>query len=85
MKKLFSHHYPLVIYLVLFSLLFSLKIIEYPSPFFDWDESIYAQVGREMIESKSYFIPLWQGEEWLDKPPLVPLFYGVVMTLTPFI
>ncbi len=53
-------------------------------PFFDWDESIYSQVGIEMIERFS-LVPSWQGVTWLDKPPLVPLFYGAVIKLFPFI
>lgn len=84
-KAAFANHYPLVIYLLIFAVVFSLKLIQNPFPFFDWDESIYAEVGREMIDSKSFFIPLWQGQQWLDKPPLVPLFYGIVMFLTPFV
>lgn len=83
--RVLFRHYPIVLYLSLFSLVFSLKIIAHPYPFFDWDESIYAQVGREMMETKSYFVPLWQGDFWLDKPPLVPLFYGIVMSITPFL
>lgn len=53
----------------------------YPTPFFDWDESIYAQVGREMIQNQSFFVPLWQGLPWLDKPPIPSLFYGIVQLL----
>lgn len=53
------------------------KVISDVRPFFDWDEGIYAQVGREMIRSKSYLVPLWQGRAWLDKPPLPPLLYGI--------
>lgn len=83
LRMVFSH-YPLVVYLAFFTIVFSIKIISNPFPFFDWDESIYAQVGREMIQAKSYFVPMWQGDFWLDKPPLVPLFYGIVMSITPF-
>lgn len=83
MRKLLNDHYPLILYLVFFAVIFSIKIIQHPFPFFDWDESIYAQVGREMMQEKSYAVPLWQGRDWLDKPPLVPLFYGAVMILTP--
>ena len=77
-------HYPIILYLLFFVIIFSIKIISHPFPFFDWDESIYAEVGREMIAAKSYLVPLWQGQAWLDKPPLVPLFYGIVMLVTPF-
>lgn len=74
-------------FLIIFFLLFyfgttAYKFIAYPTPFYDWDESIYAQVGREMVQQKS-IVPLWQGRYWLDKPPLVPLAYGIVETIAP--
>lgn len=77
-------HWQIILYLTILTILFTIKIINNPLPFFDWDESIYAQVGKEMIQNRS-IIPLWQGQNWLDKPPLVPLFYGAVMKFTPFI
>lgn len=51
-------------------------------PFFDWDESIYAQVGKEMVAQKS-FVPLWQGQAWLEKPPLVPFINGILINNVP--
>lgn len=53
-------------------------------PFFDWDESIYSQVGIEMLNRMS-LVPSWQGVTWLDKTPLVPVFYGLVIKLFPFV
>ncbi len=45
----------------------------------DWDEAIYAQVSKEMIESGNYVVPHWNYEPWFDKPPLLTwttaLFY----------
>jgi hypothetical protein len=55
-------------------------LVSRPVPFFDWDEAIYVQVGKEMMKKKS-FIPLWQGSYWLDKPPLVMLVYGLINKL----
>lgn len=78
-------HWLIAAYLIAYTAIFGFKIWMHPFPFFDWDESIYAQVGREMMRAGSYAIPLWQGEYWLDKPPLVPLFYGIVMAVTPMI
>ncbi|MCX6731231.1 MAG: hypothetical protein NTZ55_05265 [Candidatus Roizmanbacteria bacterium] len=74
MKK----HIPFFIILFVFLSLQLFKVISDVRPFFDWDEGIYAQVGREMIRAKSYLVPLWQGKAWLDKPPLPPLVYGIV-------
>jgi len=69
-----------IVFLFLYTCLFSFKIISQRTPFFDWDESIYAQVGREMVANKS-LVPLWQGQVWLDKPPLAPLLYGFVQLI----
>lgn len=84
MKKIFKEHLLIILFLSFYFLVISFKLISYPTPFFDWDEAINAQVGREMIQNKS-LVPLWQGKVWLDKPPLILLFYGVVPKLFPFV
>lgn len=72
-------------YILLFIFLFTFlgvhlfKVVSDTRPFYDWDEAIYAQVGKEMIQSKSYLVPLWQGKAWLDKPPIPPLMYGLMI------
>lgn len=71
-----------ILFLAIFTFVLGAKLITHPTPFFDWDESIYAQVGREMVQQKS-FVPLWQGQVWLDKPPLAPLTYGIVESIIP--
>jgi len=73
MKK----HIILFIFIFLFTAIHFYKVLSHVTPFFDWDEGIYAQVGREMIRENSFLIPLWQGRVWLDKPPLPPLLYGL--------
>lgn len=82
-NNIFLDHLPFILFLAGFFLLVAFLIISRNTPFFDWDESIYAQVGREMIRSKSFFVPLWQGRAWLDKPPIPSLFYGII-ELLPF-
>ncbi len=77
-------HFLLFIFLFFYFAVISFKLISTPTPFFDWDESINAEVGKEMI-SQSSLVPLWQGKAWLDKPPLPFLFFGIIMKLTPFI
>ncbi len=87
MKNILSKirfHYPIVVFLTFYFLIFAIKLSTSPAPFYDWDESIYAEVGKEMVERRS-LVPLWQYQTWLDKPPLVPLFYGLIMQMTPFI
>ncbi|CAN5614202.1 hypothetical protein BH20ACI3_BH20ACI3_34500 [soil metagenome] len=34
-----------------------------------WDEAIYAQVSKEMIETGSWLTPHWNGHQWFQKPP----------------
>ncbi len=80
--KLAKTHYFIVAFLMFFFAITAYKFIAHPTPFYDWDESIYAQVGREMVQQKS-LVPLWQGQAWLDKPPLVPLAYGIVESIIP--
>lgn len=83
-NNIFLDHLPLLLFIVGFFLLVTYLIINRSAPFYDWDESIYAQVGREMMKSKSFFVPIWQGRPWLDKPPVPSLFYGIV-ELLPFV
>lgn len=83
-KKSFFNHLFIILFLFLYLIIISQKIISTPLPFYDWDEAIYAEVGREMIERRS-IIPLWQGKYWLDKPPLVMLIYGSVSKILSFL
>lgn len=78
MKK----HWPIIIFLTIYFILIASKLVAHPTPFFDWDESLYVQTGREMIEQNKFLFPVWQGRYWLDKPPLIPLVYGLVAKLT---
>jgi 4-amino-4-deoxy-L-arabinose transferase-like glycosyltransferase len=39
-------------------------------PLAEWDEGIYAEVSREMLQ-RGWLIPHWNGEVWLEKPPLM--------------
>jgi len=84
LKNRMHKHWAVLLYLCAYVGIFAHKLITKPAPFFDWDESIYAQVGREMVHRAS-LVPSWQYETWLDKPPFVPLFYGTLMKMTPFI
>ncbi len=76
MSKIKKHFF-IIFFLFFYFAVNAYKIIFHIIPFYDWDEAIYAQVGREMVRAHS-LIPLWQGLPWLDKPPFVPLFYGLV-------
>ncbi len=37
----------------------------------DWDESVYAQVAKENLASDDWYNLYWNGEPWIDKPPLM--------------
>ena len=84
MKALIKNHLSFLIFLSFYLIIISLKLITNPTPFYDWDEAIYMEVGREMIKNKS-LIPLWQEKIWLDKPPLVMLVYGLIPKIFPSI
>lgn len=36
----------------------------------NWDEAWYADVTRNMMQTKEFFVMYWNSEIWLDKPPL---------------
>jgi len=36
---------------------------------FDWDEGIYAELGRQLLLTKNILITFWNGAPWLEKPP----------------
>lgn len=78
----FFTHAGIVIFLIIYLLILTLKVINKPMPFLSWDESIYLEVGEEMIEEQS-LVPLWQGQPWFEKPPLVPLLYATVSKSIP--
>lgn len=38
---------------------------------FDWDEAIYATLGREMMVGHDFLTSHWNGDLWLEKPPAI--------------
>lgn len=36
---------------------------------FDWDEGIYAELGRTLSSGRNLLVPSWNGAPWLEKPP----------------
>lgn len=45
-------------------------------PFSDWDEAIYAQVAKEILQNKS-LITTFNGNLWLNKPPLSHILIAI--------
>lgn len=39
-------------------------------PLKNWDEAIYAQVAKEMLQTGDWFSLRWQQAVWFEKPPL---------------
>ena len=88
MRKLtnfIKNNYPFVLFCFIYFSIIAFKVIFKPTPFFDWDESLYIQTGKEMLLNKYFLAPVWQGIPWLDKPPLVPFLYGLIMKIFFFI
>lgn len=84
-KNYIKTHSGFFLFLCFYIVLVGYKLIFLTQPFYDWDESLYVQSGKEMFERKFFLFPVWQGEVWLDKPPLVPFLYGFIMKLFFFI
>jgi 4-amino-4-deoxy-L-arabinose transferase-like glycosyltransferase len=38
---------------------------------YDWDEGIYGQIGSEMVKTGEVLTPTWNGDLWLEKPPMI--------------
>lgn len=36
----------------------------------EWDEAIYAEISKEILQSGNWIDPQWDGKPWLEKPPL---------------
>lgn len=73
---------PVIVYGILYFLFLAFKLVSHPTPFFDWDESIYVQAGKEMVQRMS-LTPTWSGHTWLEKPPLAPLLFGLIHRIIP--
>src|SRR3989338_2195664 len=74
--KILKKHFIFILFVIIYSTILAHKLVAYPTPFADWDESLYIQSGNEMFEQNYYLFPVWQEKPWLDKPPLVPFIYA---------
>jgi 4-amino-4-deoxy-L-arabinose transferase-like glycosyltransferase len=48
---------------------------------FDWDEGIYAELGRQVIATGDLFTTYWNGAPWLEKPPGIAWVSGLGIAL----
>ena len=69
MNKLKSNLPSILIGLFLLSISFLLYTHLGRDALFDWDEGIYAELGRELLHTKNLFITFWNNSPWLEKPP----------------
>ena len=84
-KKIFREHFFFILFCLLYFIALAYKMIFHAQPFYDWDESLYVQSGVEMFKHRYFFFPVWQGMPWLDKPPLIPFLYGLIIKIFFFI
>ncbi|MEW6535857.1 MAG: glycosyltransferase family 39 protein [Candidatus Auribacterota bacterium] len=47
----------------------------------DWDEAVYAQVSRENTVHSDWMNLRWNGQPWIDKPPLMIWATAIVYNL----
>jgi 4-amino-4-deoxy-L-arabinose transferase-like glycosyltransferase len=49
-------------------------------PLTNWDEGIYAEISREMLQS-GFLVPHWNYQPWFEKPPLMLWITAVLFKL----
>ena len=57
------------------------------APFENWDEAWYAAVTRTMLQTHEFVALYWNGEMWLDKPPMymwLSSFFASIFGLSEF-
>jgi hypothetical protein len=75
-----AKHGVFIALITIYTVILGTKILTTNVPFFDWDESIYASIGRQMFIAPS-LVAQYEGLPWLEKPPLGPFYYGVFSLL----
>ncbi|MCI0649615.1 MAG: glycosyltransferase family 39 protein [Chloroflexi bacterium] len=67
-KTLLRHNWPLLIVCLLAALLLLWRLGR--GTLRDWDEAIFAQISKEMVQSGNWLVPYWGYELRFHKPPL---------------
>ncbi len=61
-----------------------LRVFHFQNALFsDWDEGIYAEVAADMTERNSYILPDFNGQPWLDKPPMTSILTAIAFKVFP--
>ena len=71
MSALVADHTPLLMRLVLISVSTIAIFYSLGERLLKWDESIYAEVAREMLNRHNWLTPYWNFQPWFEKPPLL--------------
>lgn len=73
----FRRYFPIFFFLIIVGGLWIRSITLSTVPFFDWDESIYAQVAREWVRHPGFTLH-YNGGMWFEKPPLLFAVIGLL-------
>lgn len=73
----FRRYFPIFFFLIIVGGLWIRSITLSTVPFFDWDESIYAQVAREWLRHPGFTLH-YNGGMWFEKPPLLFAVIGLL-------
>ncbi len=61
-----------------------LRAYQYQNALFtDWDEGIYAELAAESISKNAYVMTQFNGEPWIDKPPIGSIVMSIGFLLMP--
>ena len=64
-----------LVFLVIFTAILYLNLGR--DSLFDWDEGIYAELGRQLLLTKNLFVTSWNGSPWFEKPPGIAWLSGL--------
>lgn len=70
-----------IISIFLLSIYFVLMINLGRDGLFDWDEGIYAELGRQLLAKGDLLTAYWNGAPWLEKPPGIAWISGLGIAL----
>ncbi|MEI6327129.1 MAG: glycosyltransferase family 39 protein [Candidatus Roizmanbacteria bacterium] len=76
----FKKYLPLFFFILIIGGLWIRSITLSSVPFFEWDESIYAQVAREWLRHPGLTLH-YNGSLWFEKPPLLFAVIGILFQI----
>ncbi len=79
-KYKLAHIFPILIFVFIFCGLIIRNLKLSSLPFYDWDESLYAQIAAEILKNHS-LVTTFNGHLWFDKPPLLHALIAGIFTV----